>query len=643
MRTLLTILLVGLRAAVAEGSVGAVPPPETDACADCHGEAVWEGEKARLFVSKESRAKDAHFLKGVGCHDCHGGDPTTFDVLAAHATEVDKNDPKARPFRLPLSELRKDFELCGRCHQSSLGTYAQSAHGRGVQRSGLVVSPACVDCHGAHGVRPASDPQSPLHFDRVGATCGKCHALLERVLQQSVHGRAAGPGAAAKTAAAGEGKRRPACTDCHEGHDPPRQASMPSRLASPDRCGSCHAALSSGYAISMHGSLTELGYGPAAKCSDCHGAHDVLKVSHPDSKLSPANRRETCGKCHPDAVANFLDFDPHADHRVAERDPLLHWVYWGLLTLLFSTFGVFGVHSLLWFVRGLVHVLQHGRARPLVPGTIAYTRFGPFHRVAHTVMVLSFLGLALTGLPLKYSQQGWAHVVAAAFGGFESTGSAHRVFAVVNLGCLVVYMFRMLGRLVAGPPGGGSRMAVVFGPDSPVPNLRDAKDFFRMVRWFFGLGPKPTFERWTYWEKFDFWGACADIVIIGATGLVLWFPNLFCAYLPGKTLNIAKVIHSTQALLATGFVFAIHFFSTHLRPEKFPMDMSMLTGRVSEEDLHEERPEYLERMRREGRLEDLKTHVPPRDVLGLSLFGGAVALFAGLSLLAGILLAALGG
>ncbi len=73
-----------------------------------------------------------------------------------------------------------------------------------------------------------------------------------------------------------------------------------------------------------------------------------------------------------------------------------------------------------------------------------------------------------------------------------------------------------------------------------------------MLRWFVGLGPKPGFERWAYWEKFDFWGAAADIVIIGFTGLVLWFPNFFCRFLPGKVLNIAQVIHSTQALLATG-------------------------------------------------------------------------------------------
>ena len=153
-------------------------------------------------------------------------------------------------------------------------------------------------------------------------------------------------------------------------------------------------------------------------------------------------------------------------------------------------------------------------------------------------------------------------------------------------------MVRLVRQFFAGHRRGLTWLQVVFGPDSPVPNWRDVKDFFKMVRWFVGLGPKPGFERWAYWEKFDFWGASADIVIIGTTGLILWFPTFFCSFLPGVTLNVAKVIHSTQALLATGFIFAIHFFNIHLRAEKFPADMSLLIGLVSEEEFLAERPDY---------------------------------------------------
>jgi cytochrome b subunit of formate dehydrogenase len=176
-----------------------------------------------------------------------------------------------------------------------------------------------------------------------------------------------------------------------------------------------------------------------------------------------------------------------------------------------------------------------------------------------------------------------------------------------------------------------------------VPSLRDVKDLLKMLKWFVGLGPRPTFERWSYWEKFDFWGACSDVVLIGSTGLVLWFPNLFCLLFPGSAVNIAHVIHSTLALLATGFVFAIHFFSTHLRAEKFPADMSIFSGMTSEEELQEERPEYLARLRQEGKLEELRVTVPSRGRLWTLRLLGLLALGAGIALLLGMIVASVGG
>jgi cytochrome b subunit of formate dehydrogenase len=159
-----------------------------------------------------------------------------------------------------------------------------------------------------------------------------------------------------------------------------------------------------------------------------------------------------------------------------------------------------------------------------------------------------------------------------------------------------------------------------------------------MFRWFVGAGPKPVFERWTYWEKFDYWAVFWGVGIIGVSGLLLWFPEFFCRVVPGQALNIAKVIHSEEALLATGFIFTIHFFNTHLRAEKFPMDMSMLSGYVSEEEMADERPEFIERMQREGKLEALRSQAPARRTLWILRFCGAVALIVGLGLLAGILI-----
>jgi cytochrome b subunit of formate dehydrogenase len=355
--------------------------------------------------------------------------------------------------------------------------------------------------------------------------------------------------------------------------------------------------------------------------------------------LSSLNRKDTCAQCHAEVADNFLDFDPHADPSNPRRNATLYWVNVGLTGLLVTVFIVFGAHSFLWLVRSLPHVIKRGRPKYPAPGARAYVRFQPVHRVAHAVLMTSFLGLALTGLPLRYSDYTWAQSISWLLGGFSSTGLWHRIFGITNIGCLVFYVFWFGGLLIVGPRTGISRVQYIFGPDSPVPNRRDLSDLAKMLRWFVGRGPKPTFERWTYWEKFDLWAASADIVLIGTTGLILWFPNQFCALLPGQVLNIADLIHGKLALLATGFVFAIHFFSANLRPEKFPMDISILTGLVSEEEMEEERPELVRRLRESGQLEQYIAETPPAHRLALAMVGGFLALGLGLALLLGILIA----
>jgi cytochrome b subunit of formate dehydrogenase/uncharacterized membrane protein len=665
---------------------------DENSCIQCHAN-LTEKDQVRFLVTAKDFAGDAHWQKGLRCQDCHGGDATVFEIKAhqasgdfrvpksaeemrkfcgtchqAEALELvkgvhDKAGPKnelghgtplacggchgtpshrilpARDSRSPVF-LDHQVNTCGACHEDRLETYRDSVHGQGLSRMGLLVVPACADCHGAHGVYRAPDKRSSLHPSRVAATCGKCHRFIEERLAASVHGQVPG-GAAEKVAPGGSGKQKPSCTACHQGHDLPAPETAAFRRQLPNRCGNCHAKLSSRYALSIHGELTELGYSPAAKCSDCHGAHDIRLVSDPHSRLAADNRLQTCQQCHAHATARFVSFDPHADYRDAQRDPLVHGVYVVLLTILLSTFGLFGLHAVLWFVRGLVEVLKTGRPRGLDPARPAYVRFSMVHRVGHSFLLVAFLGLALTGLPLKYSHAPWAKVVAQAWGGFASTGFWHRVFALVVFGCFASYMVRLVRQFLAGRRRGESLLDVVFGPDSPVPNFRDLRDCFAMLRWFLGLGPKPGFERWAYWEKLDFWGAAADIVIIGFTGLVLWFPNFFCRFLPGRVLNIAQVVHSTQALLATGFVFAIHFFNTHLRPDKFPADMSVMTGRISEDEFRDERPAFFDRLRRQGGLEAIRATSPGYKALWLIRALGMLAMVAGLALLAGMVAAGL--
>jgi len=633
---------------IAQPSAGSQLPLENNSCATCHGEKdLWGGANLRLFIPLDQLADDVHWKHGVNCSDCHGGDPGSLNFQQAHATEVDDAEPQTKPFRPLLSQqgrkaahLETVVQVCSKCHVRAAETYLVSVHGHGFRESGLTVTAVCTDCHGSHGILPPSDSRSMLNAAHVDATCAKCHRYIEDRLQQSVHGRSARPPGTADASKSGANpKRKPSCTDCHQGHDLPHPKSAAFRLGLQNRCGSCHADLENSYTWSLHGQLTELGYLPAAKCSDCHGSHDILAVADPASRVSAVNRRTTCTKCHPGANDNFLNFDPHADPGNPQRDAVLHRVNLGVTSLLVGVFVVFGTHSFLWSLRSLPHFAKRGRPKYPKPGAPAFVRFQPVHRIAHTVLMISFLGLALTGLPLEYSEYGWAQLVSRALGGFSSTGLWHRIFGLLNFSCLVFYIFWFGSQLIIAPGPGIGRLRYIFGPDSPMPNRRDFSDFTKMLRWFVGLGPKPTFERWTYWEKFDLWAASADIVMIGTTGLILWFPNQFCSVLPGRALNIADLIHGKLALLATGFVFAIHFFSANLRPEKFPMDISILTGLVSEEELEEERPEFVQRLRAAGQFERRIAKTPSRRRLTLLMLGGFFAMSIGLALLAAIVAA----
>ncbi|MFZ1934863.1 MAG: cytochrome c3 family protein [Thermoguttaceae bacterium] len=670
--------------------------PDDNVCIQCHQEQdPKDPVTKRLYIDRKALEEDVHWKNGVNCSDCHGGDYKATEVNEAHAKEsgfrgaagarkmcavcheqqglglvmgihahAGEKDEQGRGTVLdcrkchgenqhrilPANDSRApvfvnhQIETCGKCHEEQRDSYANTSHAHGLYQSGLLVTATCASCHGAHGVFLAGDDRSTLYRANVATTCGKCHRFIAERLGKSVHGQGGGPGGmAAKPAQGGKSLRQPSCTSCHQGHEISLAASARFRQGMPNLCGNCHAELSSRYAMSIHGELTELGYQPAANCFDCHRAHSIEAVANPASSVAGDNRLATCRKCHPRATANFVQFDPHVNYNDRKDNAVVYWVYRALLTLLLATFGFFGLHAVCWFVRGIVDVFRKGRPKGLVPGEKAYVRFVPVHRRAHAVLLLSFLGLALTGLPLKYSNHDWAKASASFLGGFAGTSFWHRVFALVTFTCFGIYMVRLARQFLAGHRRGLPWLQVVFGPDSPVPNWRDVKDFFKMLRWFMGLGRKPGFERWAYWEKFDFWGACADIVIIGSTGLILWFPAFFCLFLPGVALNVAKVIHSTQALLATGFIFAIHFFNIHLRAEKFPADMSLLIGLVSEEEFREERPDYFDRLQRQGDLEGLLATVPSRRRLWLVKLAGFAALAVGLALLLGIVFGSLSG
>lgn len=227
-----------------------------------------------------------------------------------------------------------------------------------------------------------------------------------------------------------------------------------------------------------------------------------------------------------------------------------------------------------------------------------YLRFDTTQRITHVFLMVSFVGLALTGLPLRFADQAWAAGLARALGGFEAAGLIHRACAIVMIVVFVSHVGRIVKRVYLNRD-----LGMLWGPDSLVPQPRDVVEMYHHFRWFVGLGPRPKFDRFTYWEKFDFWSLAGGTFIIAATGFMMWFPVQTAKLLPGIFLNIALVIHSNEALLAVGVIFIfVHLFSAHLKPGSFPLDKVIFDGSLPFREYAHERPLEYERRIREGTL-----------------------------------------
>jgi cytochrome b subunit of formate dehydrogenase len=173
-----------------------------------------------------------------------------------------------------------------------------------------------------------------------------------------------------------------------------------------------------------------------------------------------------------------------------------------------------------------------------------------------------------------------------------------------------------------------------FGPDSLIPNWKDFADVVAMFKWFVGRGPRPRFERWAYYEKFDYWAVFWGVTVIGSSGIMLAFPHVTGEFLPGWVFNVGTLVHGDEAFLAAVFLFTVHFFNNHFRPDKLPPpDIVMFTGTQSIEEFRHDHPAQYQRLVDSGELEKHLVAAPSRPMTVGSIVLGLVLLAFGLTLL----------
>ncbi|MDP2603085.1 MAG: cytochrome c3 family protein [Deltaproteobacteria bacterium] len=306
-------------------------------CATCHSDA------AKVYSqSVHGKARTNGDGDAAACSDCHG----KHDIMkAAHPQS------KVYPLQLPYT--------CGACHgnpelakkhnipvANAYQLYMDSIHGRALAKSGLLVAAHCASCHGSHDIKPKNDRDSKVYRARVPSTCGSCHAGVLADYVTSVHGRAVNAGSSGA----------PVCIDCHTAHEIRRVEGPAWKLEIVKECGTCHRQSLRTYRDTFHGQVTALGFTRVARCSDCHGSHQIRAISDRQSSVSGTNLVSTCRKCHPKANENFVLYSPHGDPTDKEKYPRLYYATLFMEGLLIGVFVFFGLHAVLWLLRSSLEV-----------------------------------------------------------------------------------------------------------------------------------------------------------------------------------------------------------------------------------------------------------------------------------------------
>ncbi|HEU4509997.1 MAG TPA: cytochrome b/b6 domain-containing protein [Pyrinomonadaceae bacterium] len=515
--------------------------------------------------------------RAATCVDCHArnGDMTTILPAADLNSTISRNNIA---------------DTCGRCHGDKSvmrGTgisdrpflsYRESVHAKALAH-GNTAAAVCTDCHKSHDILPASDSRSPIAKINIPSTCSKCHQAESAQFMESVHGQAVMRGVS----------RSPVCTDCHGIHgitSPVEQATATASTAvATDTCAGCHEGVAltrefgvaaervSSYKDSYHGLASQMGSKTVANCASCHGVHNILPSSDPRSMISANNLPQTCGQCHVGAGVNFATGRIHLTSELVSAagtadagsigTRIVRWIY---IPLIIFVIGGMVVHNaLIWLRKAVAKKRQH---RGIVRLTVN-------QRVQHWLLLTSFIALVLSGFALQYPDS-W---LAALLGGNEYLRRiVHRVAAVIMMAVGVyhlVYLFK-------------AREGRLWLKDMLV-NGKDFRDVIGNFGYYLGVSKvRPKIARFGYAEKAEYWAVVWGTLIMGLTGLMIWFKLGLFAFLPRWAIDIALAIHFYEAVLATLAIVVWHFYHVIFDPDVYPVNFAFLDGRVSEEHYREE-------------------------------------------------------
>jgi formate dehydrogenase gamma subunit len=529
---------------------------KNSACMECHSDKTLSktnaaGKEVSLFVDEAKLAASVHATNA--CHACHA------DLTDKH----------------PDDEVAAKPVNCALCHEKQSESYGASVHGLALTR-GELDSATCKDCHDSHSVLRPTSIDSPLHFSRLAQTCGACHDQAAADVAKSVHGKAV---------AAGH-RDAPTCTDCHSEHKIVALKNTGSARTSVDVCSNCHASerMNTKYNLpadrvstffdSYHGLAAQYGSTLAANCSSCHGVHKILPSSDPESTINKNNLAKTCGKCHPGATENFAQSKVHVNLTTAEAgagigDKINWWVRRIYLGLIVVVIGGMLLHNGILFAK---KVLARYRVTDL-----SVLRMDRAQRLQHMVLAVSFIVLAITGFALKFPDS-WVSKLLGSSEGLRSW--SHRIAGIILLLVGTYHVYYILAKRE------GRRLV-----KDLLPAPKDLKDLSDNARFLAGLSEqKAAIGRFGYAEKMEYWAVVWGTILMGATGLMIWFKMDVTRFLPRWAVDVALTIHYYEAILACLAIIVWHFYHVIFDPDVYPINWACWNGKVSQHWQEEEHP-----------------------------------------------------
>ena len=556
------------------------------ACSDCHKYEANNFEKHQDNVSKmdiadcslcHKKEYDEHkesihgisLSEGVDeaadCWDCHG----SHNILP-----INSNKSPVYITNIPST--------CGNCHANKkfqekfdfpvanpVQTYSQSVHGK-LLAQGAVNVPTCTTCHGIHNIKNMVQPNSKISPFNIPTTCAECHNKEAKEYKESIHWIYVKMGF----------RFAPVCNDCHSEHGIQIVTGSVSRKEArkiqEETCMLCHQSKKlaerlgipsdaiSTYEDSYHGLAVLGGDLKAAMCVDCHGVHKILPKKNTESTVNIKNVKNTCKKCHKNATQVFSESYSHHNLTIASNkaQDIVNKIYFWLILL---TIGGMFLHNLIIYIHDVIEKRKIIKQHPTIP------RLTTNEVIQHIFLFSSFITLAVTGFALKYSNSWWGEGLAS-LGLQEGVRQiVHRTAAVIMIATGVYHIIYLIvtkrGREILG---------------AMMPKFKDLTQASQNISYYLGLSKtRPGFDKFDYTEKAEYWALIWGTIIMGATGLLLWFPTSVGNWAPIWLIKVSQSIHFYEAILATLAIVVWHWFFVIFHPKEYPMNVTWIDGKMS--------------------------------------------------------------